>query len=78
MVENNDKFDIERLVAFWSTEADEALEVADHLVEKGDYSIEARYPDVKRAFREKCAAEYTEKELARIDELFRWPRSHVP
>lgn len=42
------------------------------------FNIEARYPDMKCAFREKCTAEYTEKELAKIKELFRWLRSHVP
>jgi HEPN domain-containing protein len=31
-------FDVERVVQYWLTEAAEALEVADHLVEKGDYS----------------------------------------
>jgi len=32
------EFDVEQVVAFWLTEADEALQVADHLVEKADYS----------------------------------------
>jgi HEPN domain-containing protein len=31
-------FDTELVVQYWLTEAAEALEVADHLVEKGDYS----------------------------------------
>jgi HEPN domain-containing protein len=30
--------DVERVSAFWPTEADEALQVAGHLVEKADYS----------------------------------------
>lgn len=134
MTQNRD-FDTERIVAFWVTEADEALAVAAHLIEKGDYSyalffghlaiekllkaryvahngehapfshnllrlakntglaldeartealititafnIEARYPDMKRAFREKCTAEYTEKEMAKIEELFQWLNSHL-
>jgi HEPN domain-containing protein len=38
MTENKGEFDTEKIVAFWLTEADEALEVASHLVEKGDYS----------------------------------------
>jgi HEPN domain-containing protein len=108
---------IEEIKAYWLTEAEEALQVTDHLVEKGDYSyalffghlavekilkslyvvhhkehappihnllrlakaaglkpdrakadmlikitafnIEARYPDIKRAFRQKCAPEFT-------------------
>ena len=30
--------DVEKLKAYWLTEAEEALEVAEHLVEKEDYS----------------------------------------
>jgi len=30
--------DIEKLKAFWTTEAEEALRVADHLMDKGDFS----------------------------------------
>jgi HEPN domain-containing protein len=30
--------DVERIKAYWLAEAEEALEVADHLLEKGDYS----------------------------------------
>ena len=30
--------DIEKLIHFWTSEADEALKVADHLVEKEDFS----------------------------------------
>jgi len=135
MTENRDEFDTEKIVAFWLTEADEALNVATHLVEKGDYSyalffghlaiekllkalyashigehapyshnllrlakaaelelddtrtealititafnIEARYPDVKRAFRAKCTVEYTEQQMVEIKELFKWLRSRV-
>ena len=32
------QLDVTQIVAFWVTEADEALEVADHLVAKADYS----------------------------------------
>jgi HEPN domain-containing protein len=31
-------FDVSEIMTFWLTEAEEALSVADHLVEKGDYS----------------------------------------
>ena len=31
-------FDVEQVKTYWLTEAQEAIEVADHLVEKGDYS----------------------------------------
>jgi HEPN domain-containing protein len=30
--------DVEQIVAYWLTEAEEALQVADHLVEQADYS----------------------------------------
>lgn len=130
------EFNVERVVTYWLVEADEALQVADHLVEKGDYSyalffghlavekvlkalytskhrehappihnllrlaraasvepdeiqtealititafnIEARYPDLKRAFRERCTAEFTERQMATIKEMFQWLRSLIP
>jgi len=122
--------DIKEIESFWVAEAKEALQVADHLMEKGDYSyalffghlaiekllkalhvvrqkdhappihnltrltklagiavpedkidalieisafnIEARYPDFKRAFRKKCNAEYAEKQITVIKEIFQW------
>jgi len=128
--------DVEEIKAYWFAEAQEALEVADHLMEKGDYSyalffghlavekllkalyvvrrrehappvhnlfrlataaglepdevkvdaliritafnIEARYPDVKRAFRKKCTAEFTSREMQLIKEVFQWLRSLLP
>jgi HEPN domain-containing protein len=33
-----DQFDTEAIVAFWREEAEDALRVADHLIEKTDYS----------------------------------------
>lgn len=129
-------FDVEEVKAYWFTEAQEARQVAEHLVEKGDYSyalffghlavekllkalyvarrgehappvhnllrlataaglepdevkvdaliritafnIEARYPDVKRAFRQKCTAEFTSHEMQLIREVFQWLRSLLP
>lgn len=35
---NIDKFDEKTIKSYWMTEAEEALTVADHLFEKGDYS----------------------------------------
>ena len=122
--------DINAVESFWIAEAEEALQVADHLMEKGDYSyalffghlaiekllkalyvvrkedhappihnllrltkltgisitddkmdamieisafnIEARYPDFKRAFREKCDDEYTGRQIAKIKEIYQW------
>lgn len=132
----SEKFDVDRIKTYWLTEAKEALQVADHLIEKADYSyalffghlaiekmlkalyaakvqehappihnllrlargagleldetrtdalvtitafnIEARYPDMKRAFRQKCTPEYTGHQMIRIKELFEWLRSQIP
>jgi len=132
----SDEFDIERVTAYWLVEAEEALRVADHLVEKADFSyalffghlaiekalkavyaarlhdhappihnllrlarsaglelgeartealvtmtafnIEARYPDMKRAFRQTCTPEFTGRQMATVKELFEWLRSQIP
>jgi HEPN domain-containing protein len=41
------------------------------------FNIEARYPDFKRSFRQKCTAAYTAYQMATIKELFRWLRSSL-
>ncbi len=131
-----EEFDINSVKEYWLTEAEEALQVADHLVEKRDYSyalffghlaiekllkalyaakmqkhappihnllrlakkaglsldephtkaliaittfnIEARYPDMKRAFRRQCTPEYTARQMTNIKELFQWLKSLIP
>jgi HEPN domain-containing protein len=35
---NEEKFNAEKLMKYWQTEAEEALQIADHLIEKKDYS----------------------------------------
>ncbi len=42
------------------------------------FNIEARYPDLKRAFRQMCTPEYTWRQMTMIKELFEWLRSHLP
>jgi HEPN domain-containing protein len=132
----SEQFDVERVKSYWLAEANEALQVADHLVEKVDYSyalffghlaiekmlkalyaariqkhappihnllrlargigleldetrtealititafnIEARYPDMKRTFRQKCTPKYTTRQMTLIKELFEWLRSQIP
>jgi len=37
-----------------------------------DYNLEARYPDEKFSFREKCTQEYTKKALHEIKEFREW------
>jgi hypothetical protein len=41
------------------------------------FNIEARYPDFKRSFRQKCTAKYTADQLATIKELFLWLQSSL-
>ena len=41
------------------------------------FNLEARYPDYKRAFRNKCTSEYTKKWMNIIKENFTWLRSHL-
>lgn len=130
------EFDPKTVVRFWREEADDAFRVAEHLVEKADYSyalffghlavekilkaiyaarrgehappihnlvrlaraapielddqqietlaritafhLEARYPDVKRHFRERCTPEYTQQQMAVISEVPGWLRSLLP
>jgi HEPN domain-containing protein len=129
-------FDTEQVISYWLTEAQESLQVADHLVETRDFSyalffghlaiekilkaihaarlqehappihnllrlakitglepdetqtealltitafnIEARYPDLKRAFRQQCTPEYTQRQLTSVKEIFVWLRSLLP
>ncbi len=129
------QLDIERIVTYWLTEAKEALQVAEHLVDTKDYSyalffghlavekmlkalyvhhlhqhaplthnltrlaqlagleltekqiaalatitafnIEARYPDLKRDFREQCTAEFTALQMASVKEVFAWLKFQI-
>jgi HEPN domain-containing protein len=131
----SEPFDAGEVTSFWLIEADEALSVAHHLMEKSDYSyalffghlavekllkalyahrlgqhappihsllrlcravglelskahedalititafnMEARYPDMKRTFRQKCTALYSEQQLAAVREVFEWLKSEM-
>jgi HEPN domain-containing protein len=126
----DEELNIESIKSYWMIEADEALDVTDHLFEKKDYSyalffghlavekmlkalyvennkehappihnllrlanltglsldkekseklivissfnIEARYPDLKRSFREKCTKEFTLEQIRIIKEIYKW------
>ncbi len=128
--------DVAQVRKYWLPESEDALRVAGHLIEKGDYSyalffghlaiekmlkailvsrrgehappihnlvrlarmadlrldsareeflltissfnIEARYPDLKRSFRAKCTAEFADKQMNVIKELYQWLRSQLP
>jgi len=42
------------------------------------FHLEARYPDEKRSFRNKCTEEFTAPELENIYEVFKWLESMLP
>ena len=42
------------------------------------FNIEARYPDMKRAFRKKCTGEFSVREMQLIKEIFQWLTSLFP
>ena len=129
------QINVQEIKKYWLEEALEALNVADHLYEKNDYSyslffghlaiekllkgvfvlkkgehashihnlqrfaemvdiklshdlkeklimitrfnMESRYPDQKRNFRKKCTREFTEIELKKIKDIFKWLKSMV-
>lgn len=50
----------------------------DQLIKFTAYNLESRYPDEKRSFRQKCDQEFTQKELAEINEVFKWLKSMLP
>ncbi len=50
---------------------------ADQLDVMTTFNLEARYPDYKRAFRNKCTPEYTQKWMQIVKENFKWLRSHL-
>jgi len=50
--------------------------VADKLDVVSTFNLEARYPDEKRSFRQKCTPEYTNQQMIIIREIFSWLQSH--
>jgi HEPN domain-containing protein len=43
-----------------------------------DFNLEARYPDEKFTFREKCTKDFTSGYLAQIKEMMAWLRQRLP
>ena len=64
-----------RLAKAAQLEPDEAR--AEAFITITAFNIEARYPDVKRAFRQKCTADYTGRQMTLVKELFAWLRSQM-
>lgn len=70
MMNAQDAFDKNKIRDYWLIEAEEALQVADHLVETKD-------PDEKRSFRKRASASFTQTHMAKIKEVTQWLRSLV-
>ena len=47
-------------------------EKTEKLIVISSFNIEARYPDLKRSFREKCTKEFTFKQIRTIKEIYKW------
>jgi hypothetical protein len=50
---------------------------AEQLTTVTAFNLEARYPDFKRSFRQICTPEYTSQQMAVIQELLQWLKSHL-
>jgi len=53
-------------------------EQQERLIRISRFNLEARYPDEKRTFRKICTKEFTSKELAEIEEVYKWLKSMLP
>lgn len=53
-------------------------EQQERLIRISRFNLEARYPDEKRTFRKICTKEFTSKELAVIEEVYKWLKSMLP
>jgi len=53
-------------------------EQQERLIRISRFNLEARYPDEKRTFRKRCTEEFTSKELAVIEEVYKWLKSMLP
>ena len=41
------------------------------------FNIEARYPDLKNGFRQRCTPEYAAEQMVAIREMCEWLKSHL-
>ncbi|MBF0564371.1 MAG: HEPN domain-containing protein [Nitrospirae bacterium] len=51
------------------------VEMKENLIRISRFNLEARYPDEKRTFRKKCTEEFANKELATVEEVYKWIKS---
>ena len=61
---------LQRLARLAGLDLDEARR--DTLILISSFNIEARYPDLKRSFRERCTEEYSREQMRNIKETFEW------
>lgn len=47
------------------------------LADVNDFSIEARYPDIKQKFYQMCTGEFTEEQFSKIKEMYQWLLSQM-
>ncbi len=47
------------------------------LIMISSFNIEARYPDIKRSFREKCTKEFTINQMRIIKEIYKWLKEMI-
>ncbi len=52
-------------------------ELKHSLIRITTFNLESRYPDYKQEFRRKCTAQFTSKELKRVEEIFVWLKSKL-
>jgi hypothetical protein len=50
----------------------------EQLVRITSFNIEARYPDLKRSFRNKCTREFTIEQINSIQDVMKWLRETMP
>ncbi len=60
-----------------STNLDMTDEQLEFLSEVSDFNMEARYPDEKNLFFQKCTREFADFYLRRIGEMYQWLKSRT-
>jgi len=49
----------------------------ERLILISSFNIEARYPDIKRSFRQKCTKEFTTGQMEIIEGIFKWLKEMI-
>lgn len=52
-------------------------EQEEFLIDVSTFNIEARYPDYKKSFYKKCTEEFTEDNINKIKEFYKWLKSQI-